>query len=919
MDGARLTDWPLVGRVGELKRIESCLDRPLNPVCRGLLVLGAAGMGKTSLLLAASDMARERGIRAATASCLPLHTPVTLDPVLELLRQLDQPAELRPGAPLEEQFASIADHLILTAGGEPVLLCVDDLHLADQATLDLIHYLVVRAREMPILWLLSGRPGRLQGALAYRLERTGRLAQIRLGPMSGADTRLLAPALLGRPVAQELVDVIDGRTGRNPFLFVELLQELRSRVAVTADDSDLQALAAELRPPSVTDATEDRMTQLSSPAANALSWAAVLWDEFSQEELSAAMRAPASEALDELADDGLLLPRQGLWTCRHPLIRDAVYELLGPAERSRRHLMLADEVAGARSARRARQLELACRWRCAAHAHLELAASAVHRGDGSDAARLYVHARELAARTDDEDLTRAADGGVLIAQVRAGTAAASGRRVSAHLARLRAAADEERLAFLGELAMTVLESGYQTAADEARRILNEAESLLESASTRGRAALVAAQARLWVSTGGLQDGRNAAAEAVQLARQLDDAGLTAHALNSLGIAAGLCGDVDDGVRLLEQAMQAAAIAARPTEVARAHQGIALLAERSGDVELFERHTRQALELPDIHPALLPPLRSALGRARAETGELNDALADQLAALRDAELAACDSSGIALDVAHTRLMRGELNAAREILERHACSPWGCSDLRCRWLWALLLEAEGLPAQALNCAQEALADHGSPVVVLAGTVRTAAACEDLCAARAVLPELEAAARWRESARAALAEAEAWLAIAEGRTCEAAIAFRTAAELYPGLYASTRMRLEAARLSGGCVEVREALAIFERIGARHAADQARAVALALGTGAARRPAAPNVLSSRELEVVQLIAAGHTNVEIAERLYLSPKTVERHVTNILAKLGLRSRVQVATEAVTGRLPGSAPAPMRAGAEDPV
>jgi DNA-binding CsgD family transcriptional regulator len=163
--------------------------------------------------------------------------------------------------------------------------------------------------------------------------------------------------------------------------------------------------------------------------------------------------------------------------------------------------------------------------------------------------------------------------------------------------------------------------------------------------------------------------------------------------------------------------------------------------------------------------------------------------------------------------------------------------------------------------------------------------------------------------------LAEAEAWLALADGRTCEAALGFRAAAELYPGLYARTRMRAEAAQLRGDCGELREVVATFERIGARRAADQARAAAVALGGSMPRRPTAPNALSARELEVVELIAAGHTNIEIAERLFLSPKTVERHVTNILAKLGLRSRVQVATEAVSGRLPCSAPAPARSGA----
>lgn len=60
---------------------------------------------------------------------------------------------------------------------------------------------------------------------------------------------------------------------------------------------------------------------------------------------------------------------------------------------------------------------------------------------------------------------------------------------------------------------------------------------------------------------------------------------------------------------------------------------------------------------------------------------------------------------------------------------------------------------------------------------------------------------------------------------------------------------------------------------------------------------------LSQRESQVVRLIAAGHTNAEIAVELHVSPKTVERHVSNILAKLGFRSRVQVATAAASGSL----------------
>jgi DNA-binding NarL/FixJ family response regulator len=70
-------------------------------------------------------------------------------------------------------------------------------------------------------------------------------------------------------------------------------------------------------------------------------------------------------------------------------------------------------------------------------------------------------------------------------------------------------------------------------------------------------------------------------------------------------------------------------------------------------------------------------------------------------------------------------------------------------------------------------------------------------------------------------------------------------------------------------------------------------------------RPRAAAGALTAREQEICQMVAAGQTNAEIAAVLYLSPRTVEHYVSNILTKLGYRSRVQIASEAAAGRLPG--------------
>jgi DNA-binding NarL/FixJ family response regulator len=100
----------------------------------------------------------------------------------------------------------------------------------------------------------------------------------------------------------------------------------------------------------------------------------------------------------------------------------------------------------------------------------------------------------------------------------------------------------------------------------------------------------------------------------------------------------------------------------------------------------------------------------------------------------------------------------------------------------------------------------------------------------------------------------------------------------------------------------EARAALATFERLQASRDVDAAGAVLRSLGVraGPGRRRAGP--LSQREGEVLELVGQGLTNPQIAERLYLSRKTVEHHVGNILAKLGLRSRAEAAAYQARGK-----------------
>jgi DNA-binding NarL/FixJ family response regulator len=113
------------------------------------------------------------------------------------------------------------------------------------------------------------------------------------------------------------------------------------------------------------------------------------------------------------------------------------------------------------------------------------------------------------------------------------------------------------------------------------------------------------------------------------------------------------------------------------------------------------------------------------------------------------------------------------------------------------------------------------------------------------------------------------------------------------------------------GAIVEARAALATFERLGAVTARDRSAALLRSLGDTGRSRPQEPGdlaaALTRREREVLDLVRDGLTNAEIAERLYISPKTAEHHVGRILTKLGVRSRAEAAALAV--RLAASNPA----------
>ena len=227
-------------------------------------------------------------------------------------------------------------------------------------------------------------------------------------------------------------------------------------------------------------------------------------------------------------------------------------------------------------------------------------------------------------------------------------------------------------------------------------------------------------------------------------------------------------------------------------------------------------------------------------------------------------------------------------------------------------ALLRLAQGDGEAASAAIRRVVGETSEPwalVGLLPAQVEIMLAVDDVQAARSACEALEELAdRWRGAMVAAmLAQARGAVDLAEGDAQAALVALRSAGQAWRELeapYEAARARVLVARACAALgdddtasLELQAAHEVFARLGA--APDLARVDSLT-GRAASRRP---HGLTARELQVLRLVAAGETNKAIAAELVLSQRTVDRHVSNIFAKLGVSSRVAATAYAYEHRV----------------
>ena len=890
----------LVGRTAERTALVAAVDA-LRAGAAGQVVAitGEPGIGKSRLLAELAERASGCLVLGAAASEFEQDLPyaVWTEAIDPWLAGLDDRRRSRLGVP-EAVPVGLADRHALhrtlrelldgVAGPRPLVLALDDLHWADGASIDAAAALVRRPPARPVLLALAAREGQLPGPVATALagaDRDGRLTALALAPLSQDE----AAALVGRDVS-----AIYPLSGGNPFYLQALARAGDTSGFGTAPDAVSRALAAEL-------------AALDDEARIVLDAAAVVGDPFDPvlaAETAGLDEAVALRAVDELLARTIVRPAgPRRFAFRHPVVRQAVYAGTPGGWRLAAHARAAEalERRGAGLVARAHHIELAAAPGDEDAIALLGEAARVLQGPAPASAARFLTAA-LGLLPDDQRERRAA-----LRVALAEAQSAGGDPEGARTTLLDALGEAQDIEDKHALTVRIANAEFWLGRDEdALRRLQVALANLPAEPSPDRVRLHHSVGLNLVQTCDFAGGSAHASDALSDARVLGDRVLEAASLALAAIAA--AGAAEPGAADACDRARAAFRRLDDAEVARRLVGLWMLGWADGwlgrfDIALADLERAHEMAAATGRELVLMLAALAAVRPLRELGRLAEAVAVAEEAVDRARLSGPrpQLAGALCELSAARLATGDVSGALQAADDAAATD-AAPGLNGVPLWCVgaALTAAGNADRALPALRDALA-AAVPVMrphIAADLVDAQIAAGDVEGARATADDDLVAHHGAVAARARAA-----LALAEGRPSEAVETARV--EAAPLLAARLRLLEGKALAAAGERDAALTLLIdaegaLSRFGAQRWRDEAARELRRLGHRVRRESDGEplGALTGREREIVDLVAAGRTNREVAEQLFLSPKTIEAHLRNVYAKLGVRSRVELARAA---------------------
>jgi DNA-binding CsgD family transcriptional regulator len=828
-----------------------------------LFLEGEAGIGKTSLLRAFADSQRDQ-VPVYWGACDALQTPRPLGPLFDIASQIK--GELQAALDNNIERLQIFSRFLAELVRPPALIVLEDLHWADEATLDFLRYVGRRIGRTHSLVIVSFRSDEVGPSHPLRLV---------LGDLATSGANRLSPRPLSVGAIRELIgdrDVdaaqLQQKTGGNPFFVTEVVAAGGVAMPATVRDAVL-ARAARLR-----------------PSARAILDAAAVAGPRIEPWLLQELTAAESGSIEECLATGVLSTQNGMFAFRHELARDAVFDALTPTKAMSLHRMVLQALQSRSTADLARLAHHA-EGAALEDAVLELAPAAAReaaaKGAHRQAAQQFARALKFATAPTAQRATLLDDyasecqlGGMV-------SDAIDARRSAVDLWRDLGERSKQAIS-LARLAHALVVSGKNA---ESEVTMREAASLVANDSS-GAAALVVRRwgAHLRMLDRDVAHAIHEGELAKTIAEQRGDQESIVHCLNTIGSSLIIAGQVDEGCVQLEHSRALAAEIRSDSWVGSAFVNLGSACGEVYRFDLADNYLRQGIDFcseRDIDFARLYQLSwQALvwmyrGRWEEASGTAHVVLAD-----RRSPVIARITALIALG--RVRARRGDPAVWEALHEAQELAGNTGTLQRVALMQAARAEAlwfEGRAAAAANeaCAGVELAvrkQHpwfASELLFWCwqGDGSLPGGIPDFCARMPFAMEISG--RWREAS-------EMWRAL--------------------------KCPFEAARamMEGDEPAQREALTVFENFGARPMIERMRHKLRSAGVRGLQRGPRESTQNSvagltiKEVEVLGLLAKGLRNKEIGERLHRSARTVDHHLAAIFTKLDVSTRAEAVSAA---------------------